>query len=227
MSEDHVMNMQIFIGPTATVAAVCLAAYFALRNERKKKALEIRTTQLDRISELVSRASTNLMQYTGTLASILEAHTKENYLPDHKFNINEISKWKNDLDKREDWAIDIQQLRTCQHNLEFHREKEWAEWEKIIPPLLDKINQFFLISKPGQPVTLINGQNKTVDELIAFSIYLQQQTEEIKAVRKLLLSQMREEFIELTSFEPVTIFSLLKSIKKSVLQFFCISALKN
>ncbi|HDH9146282.1 TPA: hypothetical protein PJQ51_001981, partial [Escherichia coli] len=66
------------------------------------------------------------MQYTGTLASILEAHTKENYLPDHKFNINEISKWKNDLDKREDWAIDIQQLRTCQHNLEFHREKEWA-----------------------------------------------------------------------------------------------------
>ncbi|MEB6751182.1 hypothetical protein MX598_15990 [Escherichia coli] len=46
------MNMQIFIAPAATVAAVCLAAYFALRNERKKKALEIRTTQLDRISEL-------------------------------------------------------------------------------------------------------------------------------------------------------------------------------
>ncbi|HBA6803776.1 TPA: hypothetical protein J1492_001603, partial [Escherichia coli] len=150
------MNMQIFIAPAATVAAVCLAAYFALRNERKKKALEIRTTQLDRISELVNRASTNLMQYTGTLASILEAHAKDNYLPNKKFDINVISKWKDCLDESEVWAIDIQQLRTCQHSLEFHREKEWAEWKKIIPPLLDKINQFFLISKPGQPVTFIN-----------------------------------------------------------------------
>ncbi|HDQ6493242.1 TPA: hypothetical protein QBF03_000083 [Escherichia coli O117:H4] len=221
------MNMQIFIASAATVAAVCLAAYFALRNERKKKALEIRTTQLDRISELVNRASTNLMQYTGTLASILEAHAKDNYLPNKKFDINVISKWKDCLDESEVWAIDRQQLRTCQHSLEFHREKEWAEWKKIIPPLLDKIDQFFLISKPGQPVTFINGQNKTADELLVFSRYLRKQTAEIESVRQLLLSQMREEFIELTSFEPVTMFSLFKSIKKNVMQFFCISALKN
>ena len=217
------MNMQ----PAATVAAVCLAAYFALRNERKKKALEIRTTQLDRISELVNRASTNLMQYTGTLASILEAHAKENYLPNKKFDINVISKWKDCLDESEVWAIDIQQLRACQHSLEFHREKEWAEWKQIIPPLLDKIDQFFLISKPGQPVTFINSQNKTADELLDFSRYLRAQTAEIESVRRQLLSQMRKEFSELTSFRPITIFSLFKSIKKNVMQFFCIGALKN
>lgn len=91
--------------------------------------------------------------------------------------------------------------------------------EKIIPPLLDKINQFFLISKPGQPVTFINGQNKTADELLVFSRYLRKQTAEIESVRQLLLSQMREEFIELTSFEPVTMFSLFKSIKKMSCNF--------
>ncbi len=97
------MNMQ----PAATVAAVCLAAYFALRNERKKKALEIRTTQLDRISELVNRASTNLMQYTGSLASILEARQRR-LSTEQKFDINVISKWKDCLDESEVWAIDIQ-----------------------------------------------------------------------------------------------------------------------
>lgn len=71
-----------------------------------------------------------MMQYTGTLASILEAHAKDNYLPNKKFDINVISKWKDCLDESEVWAIDIQQLRTCQHSLEFHREKEWAEWKK-------------------------------------------------------------------------------------------------
>ena len=73
----------------------------------------------------------------------------------------------------------------------------------------------------------LNGQNKTADELLVFSRYLRKQTAEIESVRQLLLSQMREEFIELTSFEPVTMFSLFKSIKKNVMQFFCISALKN
>ncbi|WP_250114138.1 hypothetical protein [Escherichia coli] len=68
--------------------------------------------------------------------------------------------------------------------------------------------------------------NKTADELLVFSRYLRKQTAEIESVRQLLLSQMREEFIELTSFEPVTMFSLFKSIKKNVMQFFCISALK-
>ncbi|HGK4675455.1 TPA: hypothetical protein ACJ2WV_004761 [Kluyvera georgiana] len=221
------MDMKVFIGPVATVTAVCLAAYFALRNERKKKALEIKTAQLDRISELVNRTSINLMQYAGCLASILETQAKGTYPPNYKFDIATISKWKDDIDGHESWNLDIQQLRACQHSLEFHREKQWAEWLKIASPLTSEIENFFLISKPGKPVTIINGQSKTVSELLDFSRYLQKRTEEIDSMRKILLTQMREEFIELTRFEPVTIFSLSKSIKKSVMQFFCIGVLKD
>lgn len=66
------MEVKDLLTPAFIVMGVCLAAHFALRNEHKKKALEIETTHLDSLSAVVLRSLDNFAQYAGAIASLID-----------------------------------------------------------------------------------------------------------------------------------------------------------
>lgn len=215
------MEIKDLFTPLGTVIAVFLAARFALRNEQIKKGLDIRTTQLTQLSEMVYLTSVNVMQYAGALAGIIDAQMIINH--HKKISMEQLHEWKNRLDDANDWALDIREIAICSQRLSFHGNPTWPDWGKKVSILRREIDAFFMITRPGERNIEIGMTTKTFEEVDNFTRLLRIRVKEIEKIKSELLQSMQDEFNRLTRHEPLTIVTLARNISQSIRRFLCLT----
>ncbi|MGY3094974.1 hypothetical protein [Pantoea eucalypti] len=210
------MEIKDLLTPAFAILGVYLAAQFALRNEHKKKSLEVETTQIERLSALVDRSLDNFAQYTGALAGIVDIKTTimlENHLPKDRdkivMRIQQVQKWIEAIENDSVYGLNRNDLRQAAHGLRFHREEDWQRWCDVVPLVHREIDDFFMITTPGnENVDLKNGQ-RTVEEARKFAITMRIRTSELVTLKETLLSSMKDDFIKLLRPEQTISFCTL------------------
>ncbi|MCW0351045.1 ubiquinol-cytochrome-c reductase complex assembly factor 3 [Pantoea ananatis] len=222
------MEIKDLLTPAITVLGVFLTARFALRNEHRKKALEIETTQLESLSVLVLRSLDNVAQYSGTLAVLIDANVKiitEQLSPASRDNagipVAELNKWKDQLDKHSAWRLNRSDLQKASHGLRFHREADWARWQQTVTQLQREIYAFFMITTPGEEnIERMNGV-RTAAEARDFAQTLRTRVRELQSLQETLLTSMKNDFSQLLRPEQTaTLCSLTKGLWRRMRRFF-------
>ena len=222
------MEIKDLLTPAFAVLGVYLAANFALRNEHKKKALEVETTQIERLSALVDRSLDNFAQYAGALAGIVDIQTTlmtERHHPNDRdkivMRIQQVQKWIEAIENDSVYGLNRNDLRQAAHGLRFHREADWQAWRDVVPLVHREIDDFFMITTPGnENVDLKNGQ-RTIEEARKFAIDMRKRTSELATLKETLLSSMKGDFIKLLRPEQTISFcSLLNDFWCWAIRFF-------
>lgn len=214
------MEIKDILPPVFTVIAVCLAANFALRNERRKKALEIETAQIDRLSALTDRSLDNFSHYAGALAAIVDIKItmmQEHSYPEQptnlKVDLEKLHEWRDEVDTDPVWRLDMNDLRQASHGLRFHREADWHIWHKIVPRVHSEIYDFFMITAPGEENIELRNLSRSASEAIAFANTMRVCSRELKDLRETLMLSMSADFRKLLRPEETATFcSLLRNI---------------
>lgn len=222
------MEIKDILTPVFTVLAVCLAAHFALRNEHKKKALEIETTQIDRLSALVDRSLDNFSQYAGALAVIIDIQITmmtERHHPDQRVNmevdLEQLHKWIDEIDSHPVWGLNRSDLRQASHGLRFHREADWPIWRETVPRVHREIDEFFMITMPGEENIELRNRRRTAAEAKAFAVIMRTRTKELGKLKETLLASMKGDFSKLLRpEETATLCSLLSNFRRWAARFF-------
>ncbi|WP_337024517.1 MULTISPECIES: hypothetical protein [unclassified Pantoea] len=207
------MEIKGLLTPAFTVMGVCLAAHFALRNEHRKKALEIETSQLDRLSVLVLSSLDNFAQYVGALAGIIDAQITvltEQLPPPNRDNVEisvaELHNWLDQIDSHPAWGLDRSELQKASHGLRFHREADWARWQQIVPQLHREIYAFFMITLPGEENIELMSRGRTAAKGRAFAETMRIRVSELRSLQEALLSSMKDDFSKLLRPEQTATF---------------------
>lgn len=212
------MDFKEMITPLVTLAAVWLAANFTLRNELRKKELEIKATYLEKLSEKCDSMLLDLINYSGSLAGILDSSPI--LVPgNNPVCIGKLNEWLSQLDDSPR-GLDQEKLRWCSHGLEFHRIDEWKRWQDNVQPLQHKIYEFFMITLPGENNVDMSGKSRTRDEITAFAADLRVRMKSIQVMRQDIVSAMAADFRLLTQPVPRNIFNLTSSLCRCISNFF-------
>lgn len=222
------MEVKDLLTPAFTVMGVCLAAHFALRNEHRKKALEIETTQLDSLSAVVLRSLDNFAQYAGAIAGLIDAQITiltEQLPPPNRDNaeisVAELHKWLDQIDSHPTWGLKRSELQTASHGLRFHREADWARWQQIVPQLHREIYAFFMITVPGEENIELMRRGRTAAEGRAFAGTMRIRVIELHSLQETLLTSMKKDFSKLLRPEQTATFcSLTNGLWRRMRRFF-------
>lgn len=222
------MEVKDLLTPAFTVMGVCLAAHFALRNEHRKKALEIETSQLDRLSVLVLNSLDNFAQYAGALAGLIDAQITvlaEQLPPPNldKTNIPvaELQKWLDQIDSHPAWGLNRSGLQKASHGLRFHREADWTSWQQIVPQLHREIYAFFMITLPGEENIERMSGFRTAAEARIFAESMRTRVRDLQNLQETLLTSMKNDFSKLLRPEQTATFcSLMNGLWRRMQRFF-------
>jgi len=222
------MEVKDLLTPAFTVMGVCLAAHFALRNEHRKKALEIETSQLDRLSVLVLNSLDNFAQYAGVLAGLIDARITiltEKLPPPNRDNaeipVAELKKWLDKIDSHPTWALNRSDLKKASHGLRFHREADWARWQQILPQLHREIYAFFMITLPGEENIERKSGFRTAAEARIFAESMRTRVRDLQNLQETLLSSMKGDFSKLLRPEQTATFcSVTNGLWRRMRRFF-------
>lgn len=222
------MEIKDLLTPAFTVMGVCLAAHFALRNEHRKKALEIETSQLDRISVLVLNSLDNFAQYAGALAGIIDAQITiltEQLTPPNcdnaEISVADLHNWLDQIDSHPQWGLNRSELQKASHGLRFHREADWLRWQEAIPQLQREIYAFFMITLPGEDNIELMRRGRTAAEARAFARTMRIRVSELRSLQEALLSSMKDDFSKLLRPEQTaTLCSMTNSLWCWMRRFF-------
>ncbi|WNK51611.1 hypothetical protein RM153_24050 (plasmid) [Pantoea agglomerans] len=222
------MEIKDLLTPCVTVLAVFLAAHFALRNEHKKKALEIETAQIERTAALVHHSLDNFAQYTGALAAIVDISTTmivENQHPNNHeritINFEELHRWIAQIENDPEYGLNRKDLQQAAHGLRFHREANWNRWSNVVPLVHREIYDFFMITTPGKENIDVKDRFRTVEEARIFATTLRDRTTDLILLKEQLLSSMKADFKKLLQpKESLTFCSLLNGFWRWVIRFF-------
>lgn len=222
------MDIKDILTPFFTVLAVYLAAHFALRNEHKKKALEIETAQIDSLSKLVDCSLDNFSQYIGALAGIIDIKITMMTTPypsdqrlNMKIDIQQLQDWVEDINSHPSWGLNISDLRLASHGLRFHREADWLIWQKTVPQVRREINDFFMITQLGEENIILSDCIRTVEEAKAFTVMMRTRVKELGKLKETLLTSMKSDFNKLLGHEEkMTLCSLLSNLWRWAVHFF-------
>ncbi|WP_413676633.1 hypothetical protein [Pantoea dispersa] len=205
------MELKDVLTPLVTLAGVWLAARFTLRNEVQKKALEIRTARLESIAAECSDALTGLRNYAGSAMHIIEMVFRMKAeqissaatLAELRISVEELGNHVS-VTEGSNRALNTAKIRHCRHLLAFHRPTEACRWDETVFPLLDTLNDFLMITMPGEPVRDMKNVMRSADDELAFRQTLYEQLLEVKQFQKDLTASLSEEFISLTQPAPVS-----------------------
>ncbi|MDI6539719.1 hypothetical protein QMA77_22660 [Pantoea ananatis] len=222
------MEIKDLLTPAITVLGVFLTARFALRNEHRKKALEIETTQLESLSALVLRSLDNFAQYTAALAVLVDA--KRTIMTEQRhpgsrdsavIPVEELQKWIDQLDADPVWGLNRSDLQKASHGLRFHREADWARWQQTVPQLQREIYAFFMITTPGEENIERRNGVRTAAEASAFAEAMRTRVRELQSLQETLLTSMKNDFSQLLRPEQTATFcSLMKGLGRRMRRFF-------
>lgn len=222
------MEIKDLFTPAITVLGVFLTARFALRNEHRKKALEIETSQLERLSSLVLQSLDNIAQFAGALAGLIDAKITimtEQIPPPGRDSavipVAELQRWIEQLDADPAWGLNRSDLQKASHGLRFHRETDWARWQQTVKPLHREIYAFFMITTPGEEnIERMNGV-RTAAEAREFAQTLRTRVRELHNLQETLLTSMKNDFSQLLRPEQTATFcSLMKGLGRRMRRFF-------
>ncbi|MDE1186169.1 MAG: hypothetical protein PW844_06785 [Pantoea sp.] len=186
---------------------VTLAARFTLRNEISKKALEIRTARLESIAAECSDVLTELLNYAGTVAHQVEiqfrmageAYGMEMTPSDLRIPVSALDHWIDESNR----TVDPARLRHCRHQLAFHRPDEVLRWDQVVLPLIGTLNDFMMISMPGEPMRDMKGMTRNGIEALEFRKTVNEQMLDVGQFRKALTALLLSaEFVPLTRPSP-------------------------
>ncbi|EEP91800.1 hypothetical protein [Yersinia kristensenii] len=212
------MDFKDVITPLVTLAAVWLAANFTLRNELRKKELEISAAHLEKLSENCDSTLRQWVHYAGCIACTLDAHML--ITPGNEpFRINVLNDLLTQIDDSSH-GLDLEKIQWCRHGLEFHRENEWKRWKDVVPPLKDRIYDFFMITTPGNENLVMLDKNRTRAEIAEFTADLRVRIKDLDVQRKEIVSAMANDFRLLTQPAPSNIYDLVFKCRKRLLDFF-------
>ncbi len=208
--------------PLTTLSAVWLAAHFTLRNEFRKKELEIRAEQLETMSEKCSLSLLSMSNYAGYISYLIDINLNDiqletpniSHIPSEKYGL-----WYEEAIESK-WLYDEDLLNWCSHSLRFHRPSDFEKWRDEVEVTRDRICAFFLISRPGQEWKLRLGKPKTLNELDGFSIELKQSCTSMKKLRNHLVENIAEDYRKLLRSEPNNLWQLLSHWRQSMFSFF-------
>lgn len=222
------MGIKDLLPAAITVLAVFLTARFALRNEHRKKALEIETAQIDRLSGLILHSLDNFAQYAGALASITDIQLTmmtERRHPLNRVNITipveELHHWVEKIESHPVWGLNRTELLKASHGLRFHREGDWQLWNEIVPAVNREIYAFFMITTPGEEnIERMNGV-RTAAEAREFAETMRTRVRELHNLQETLLTSMKNDFSQLLRPEQTATFcSLMKGLGRRMRRFF-------
>lgn len=114
-------------------------------------------------------------------------------------------------------ALDITKIRSCRHLLAFHRPDENRRWVDIVTPLLDTLNEFLMITMPGEPVRDMQGVARSAEDELALQITINKQQLNVKEFQKELTARLSAEFVSLTLAAPVSIAERLRRWREYLL----------
>ena len=218
------MDFKDVITPLVTLAGVWLAARFTLRNEVQKKALEIRTARLESIAADCSDALTGIRNYAGTVTHLIEMAFRikgqqtgaRTALSELRISVEELSNQAL-VTQGSGRALDITKIRYCRHLLAFHRPDEDRRWDDIVTPLLDTLNEFLMITMPGEPVRDMQDVARSAEDELAFRITINKRLLNVKEFQKELSARLSAEFVSLTLAAPVSIAERLRRWREYLL----------
>lgn len=194
------MEIKDVLTPLVTLAAVWLGANFTLRNELRKKELEIKAAHLEKLSENCDSTLFHLINYAGSIAAMLDVHMS--LTPGSEpLRINVLNDLLTQIDDSPR-GLDQEKMRWCRHGLEFHRESEWERWKNVVMPLKDRIYDFFMITTPGEENRTMLDKSRTRTETLEFTTELRARIKDIEALRKEVVSAMANDFRRLTQPTP-------------------------
>ncbi|RYC42894.1 hypothetical protein [Pectobacterium zantedeschiae] len=219
------MEIKDILTPLATISAVWVAARFTLRNELRKKELELKAAHLEKLSENCDSALIAFMEHAGRLASLIDIKlmllresNPSSKKPEIKISVADLNEWLTEFERIQQ-PIDHEKLRWCRHGLEFHREHEWKRWRDSVGLLQREMYDFFLITNPGEENRDIKGQYRTREEINKFSARLRKHVAEMETVRKDIVSAMANDFRLLTQPANHNIYELMSSVRKRLSKF--------
>jgi len=199
------MDPKDVLTPLVTLAGVWLAAHFTLRNEVQKKALEIRTARLESIAADCSDALTGIRNYVGSSLHLIEmAFRLKGEQPGAAASPAGLRLSVEELNNRVAIAQDsnrmpdIVKIRHCRHQLAFHRPDEARRWEETVSPLLQTLNDFLMITMPGDPVRDMKNTTRSAEDELRLRQTVHGQLLELKRFQDALTARLSAEFISLT-----------------------------
>lgn len=197
------------ITPLVTLAGVWLGARFTLRNELSKKALEIRTARLESIAAECSEVLTGIRNYGGTLMHVLEMDFRlltEKVGPglpltSYRLSVQDLNARAAELDGSAR-GLDHAKMRSCRHLLMFHHPEEAVRWEATVLPMLRTLNDFLMVTMPGEPIRDMKGVSRNAAEELTLRTTLSGQLAEVARFQVELTESLSAGFIALTRPAP-------------------------
>ncbi|KLF28684.1 hypothetical protein YA29_16505 [Klebsiella aerogenes] len=210
-----VFEWKDIITPVATLTAVWLGANFTLRNEIRKKALEIQSQKLEQLSLEIEQILMNLMRYTLTVRNTL------NDLSSGSKNDVTLTHFADVMRDYKDAGIivDFDRVICFQNSLEFHRPVEYELWMMTVRPLLNQLSATLSWQSLNDRK---NAPEKTwkAHEIRDYCHDLEKKIENIKTLRKQLVSLLSEDFKKLTHASDLNFWTMLRTAKRVVQHFF-------
>ncbi|WP_312839661.1 hypothetical protein [Pantoea piersonii] len=196
-----------------------LAARFTLRNEVQKKALEIRTARLESIAADCNEALTGIRNYAGTSLHLIEmAFIQKGEQPGAPTALSELRISVEELGNQAlltqdgNRMPDIVKIRHCRHQLAFHRPDEARRWKETVSPLLRTLNDFLMITMPGEPVRDMKNVTRSAEDELRFRQAVHNQLLALKHFQDALTATLSAEFTALTQPDAFSVRARLRRL---------------
>jgi len=218
------MEPTIIITPLVTLAGVWLGARYTLRNEIIKKSIELRAGRIEQLAAECEECLTGLINHVGMLASMLDSEfTIVRTLNSPRKGVVAVGEL-NELATRLEgspWKLDADRLSQCRQKLAFHRSDDLYLWAGTVGKALKDINQFFMVTMPGEQVRDMRSVERTEEEALAFARQLRLYVREIDSLRNTLSDSLAGEYHQLTRpAEPATLRRCFRSAVNRLRHFF-------
>lgn len=203
------------ITPTATLAAVWLGANFTLRNEIRKKSLEIQSQKLEQLSRECELILMDLMRYTLAVRNTL------NDLSSGSEDALTMSRYAEVMRDFKDTGIriDFDRVIACQNSLEFHRPVEHKLWMATVHPLITQLSKTLSWQS-------FNEKNDSPEktwqehEVRDYCHDLDEKIQSITTFRRKLVLLLSNDFKKLTHSASLNFWTLLSAGQKAAKSFF-------
>lgn len=207
-----------FITPAITMAGFWIAARLALRNEIRKKALELEAVHLERLAVECDSCLRNLHLYCMRVERLLHD------LSDRYEKRVTLAELTDGLQKSANagTAIDLNAARMFQNTLELHRPDDFAEWKALIVPLLNHINNIHASPSLATDdcTEELSRKYYSPEQAKIFNEELVSLASPLPAFRQQLFQRIAHDYRLLTHPAPLNLWTLLAKGRNAILAFF-------
>lgn len=203
------------ITPVVTIVSVWIGARLALRNDTRKKAIELEIERLERLAVECDLVLHNLHKQVlivnYTLQDFIETSVAE---VAHREIHDAIKDYKD-----AGFSLNFEEMAGYQNGLAFHRPFEFNLWKETVHPLLLHLRK----TMKYQPIIAGGEQKETFwsrDEIFAYCITLAELHNAVVKLRPQLVKAFSDDYRKQFRSEPANFWRLKDQWLSSVKDFF-------